>query len=88
MTGINSAEPRVVLQQPPSLILREIDVDARKIAKQRQIIPKLDESGHDISESLRKLANFERGHVIDIACYRRIMRKLTASTDSLPAKKP
>ena len=87
MARIYSAEPRAVLRQQLSLVLREIEVDARKIAKQREIIAKLDETGHDISEALGELANFEGEHAINIARYRRIMRELTARKDTLPAEK-
>jgi hypothetical protein len=65
MARIYSVERRVVLQQPPSVVLRDIEVDVRKIAKQREIIAKLDADGHDISEALGKLANFEREHAIN-----------------------
>jgi hypothetical protein len=85
MARINSAEPLVVLQQQLSLVLRDIEVDARKIAKQREIIARLDAGGRDISGALGMLAILEREHALNIASHRRITRKLTARTDTLPA---
>ena len=78
----HSEEPCAVLRHDLALVLRNIEADARKIAKQREIVAKLDAGGHDISEALRKLAHFERVHALSIASHRRIMRELTARTDT------
>jgi len=51
-----------VLRHDLALVLRNIEADTRKIAKQRAIVARLDAGGHDISEALRKLAHFERVH--------------------------
>jgi len=79
MVRIDAGEPRsVALQQKLSLVLRDIEAGARKIAKQREIIAKLDARGYDTTEAIRKLANFEREHALTVASHRQIMRELTA----------
>jgi hypothetical protein len=79
MVRIDAGEPRrVALQQKLSLVLRDIEAGARKIAKQREIIAKLDARGYDKTEAIRKLANFEREHALTVASHRQIMRELTA----------
>jgi cell division protein FtsX len=82
MVCFHSGEPRAVLLHVLAFVLRNIEADARKIAKQRAIVAKLDAGGHDISEALGKLAHFERVHALNIASHRRIMRELTAWTDT------
>ena len=79
MVRIDAGEPRrVALQQKLSLVLRDIEAGARKIAKQREIIAKLDARGYDTTEAIRKLANFEREHALTVASHRQIMRELMA----------
>jgi hypothetical protein len=69
---------RVVLQRQLALVLRDIAAGAGRIAKQQEIIAKLDESGHYSSEAVWKLANFEKEHALNIATHYQIIRDLTA----------
>src|SRR5215469_2482526 len=79
MARNDKAEPRrVVLQRQLALVLQDMEASARKIAKQQEIIAKLDESGHYSSEAVRRLANFAKEHALNIATRHRIMRELTA----------
>jgi hypothetical protein len=79
MVRINTAEPRrAILQQQLTLVLRDIAAAARGIAKQYEVIEKLDEGGHDTSEALGELANLERVHELNIATHGKIMKELTA----------
>ena len=79
MARQNTAEPRrVVLQRLLALVLRNIEVSARKIAEQREIIVQLAQAGHDTSEAFNKLGNFEKEHALNIATHHQIKRELTA----------
>jgi hypothetical protein len=83
MVRINAAEPRrVVLQNELSLVLRHIEAGARKIAKQREMIAKLDVGGHDTTEALQELESFEKEHAINIARHRQITKELSARSTS------
>jgi hypothetical protein len=83
MVRINAEEPRrVALQQKLSLVLRDIEVGARKIAKQHETIAKLDAGGHDTTEALQELASFEKEHAINIARHRQITKELAAGSAS------
>jgi hypothetical protein len=73
-----AAPRRVVLQRQLALVLRDIAAGAGRIAKQQEIIAKLDKSGHYSSEAVRKLANLEKEHALNIATHHQIMRELTA----------
>ena len=79
MARKDTAEPRrAVLQWQLALVLRDIAASAGRIAKQQEIIAKLDESGHYSSEAVRKLADFEKEHALNIATHHQIIRDLTA----------
>ena len=79
MARNDTAEPRrVVLQRQLALVLRDIAAGAGRIAKQQEIIAKLDEGGHYSSEAVRKLADFEKEHALNIATHHQIIRDLTA----------
>ena len=79
MARKDAAEPRrAVLQWQLALVLRDIAAGAGTIAKQREIIAKLDEGGHYSSEAVRKLADFEKEHALNIATHHQIIRDLTA----------
>ena len=78
MVRINTAESRVVLHQQLWLILRDIAAGVGRIAKQHGVIAKLDEGGHYSSEAVRKLADFEKEHALNIATHHQIIRDLTA----------
>ena len=79
MARKDTAEPRrAVLQWQLALVLRDIAAGAGTIAKQREIIAKLDEGGHYSSEAVRKLADFEKEHALNIATHHQIKRELTA----------
>ncbi|HEX4572382.1 MAG TPA: hypothetical protein VH184_18260 [Dongiaceae bacterium] len=79
MDRINPAEPRrIVLQRQLALVLRNIETGVQRIAVQHEVIAKLGASGHDTSEAVRELANFERLHELNIATHRNVMRELTA----------
>jgi hypothetical protein len=83
MVRINAAERRrVVLHQQLSLVLRDIEAGARKIAKQREMIAKLAAGGSDTSKAARELAIFERAHVINISRHRQITKELGARNDT------
>ena len=77
MARDDTAEPcRIVLQNELSLVLRKIEVSAREIVKQCEIIAMLEKTGHDTTEALATLANFERVYELNIASHRKIMREL------------
>jgi hypothetical protein len=79
MVLINTEVPRrVVLQRQLALALRNIEAGVQRIAKQHEVIAKLDAGGHDASAALTNLATFEREHELNIANHRQIMRELTA----------
>ena len=79
MARKDTAEPRrAVLQWQLALVLRDIAAGAGRIAKQQEIIAKLDEGGHYSSEAVRKLADFEKEHALNIATHHQIKRELTA----------
>ena len=79
MARKDTAEPRrAVLQWQLALVLRDIASGAGRIAKQQEIIAKLDEGGHYSSEAVRKLADFEKEHALNIATHHQIIRDLTA----------
>jgi hypothetical protein len=79
MARKDTAEPRrAVLQWQLALVLRDIAAGAGRIAKQQEIIAKLDEGGHYSSEAVRKLADFEKEHALNIATHHQIIRDLTA----------
>jgi len=79
MARNDTAEPRrVVLQRQLALVLQDIAASAGRIAKQQEIIAKLDESGHYSSEAINRLATFAKEHALNIATHHQIMRNLTA----------
>ena len=79
MARNDTAEPRrVVLQRQLALVLRDIAASAGRIAKQQEIIAKLDESGHYSSEAISRLATFVKEHALNIATHHQIMRSLAA----------
>ena len=79
MARNDTAEPRrVVLQRQLALVLRNIEVSARKIAEQREIIVQLAQAGHDTSEAFNKLGNLEKEHALNIVTHHQIKRDLTA----------
>ena len=79
MAHKDAAEPRrVVLQRQLALVLRNIEVSARKIAEQREIIVQLAQAGHDTSEAFNKLGNLEKEHALNIVTHHQIKRDLTA----------
>ena len=79
MARKDTAEPRrAVLQWQLALVLRDIAAGAGRIAKQQEIIAKLDKSGHYSPEAIRKLANLEKEHALNIATHHQIKRELTA----------
>ena len=79
MARKDTAEPRrAVLQWQLALVLRDIAAGVGRIAKQREIIAKLDEGGHYSSEAVRKLADFQKEHALNIATHHQIKRELTA----------
>jgi hypothetical protein len=83
MVRINAGESRrVVLQNELSLVLQHIEAGARKIAKQREMITKLDAGGHDTTEALRKLAHCETEQAINIARHRQITKELGPGSTS------
>ena len=85
MARNDTAEPRrVVLQRQLALVLRDIAASAGRIAKQQEIIAKLDAGGRDTTEAVRKLANFERVHALRIASHRRIIRELRSADQVSP----
>ena len=70
MARNNTAEPRrVVLQRQLALVLRDIAASAGRIAKQQEIIAKLDKSGHYSSEAVSKLATFAKEHALNVATH-------------------
>ena len=78
MARNDTAEPRrVVLQRQLALVLRDIAASAGRIAKQQEIIAKLDVSGHYSSEAVGRLATFAKEHALNIATHHQIMRDLT-----------
>jgi hypothetical protein len=79
MVRINTAEPRrVLLQRELALVLWNIGAGVQRIVEQHEIIAKLGAGGHDTSEALGELANFERVHELNITTHGKIMRELTA----------
>src|SRR5215469_2311428 len=79
MARNDTAEPRrVVLQRRLALVLRDIGASAGRIAKQREVIAKLEESGYYSSEAVSRLATFAKEHAMNIATHHQILRDLTA----------
>ena len=80
MDRINLAEPRrVVLHRQLALVLRDLGAGVQRIAKQYEIIAKLDAGAHDTTDALTELRAFKRVHAINIATHRLIMRRLGAA---------
>jgi len=80
MVRINTAKSRrVVLHRQLALVLRDLGAGVQRIAKQYEMIAKLDAGGHDTTDALTELRAFKRVHAINIATYRLIMRQLGAA---------
>ena len=80
MARINQAEPRrVILHRQLAVVLRDLGAGVHRIAKQYEIIAKLEAGGHDTTDALTELRAFKRVHAINVATHRLIMRHLGAA---------
>jgi hypothetical protein len=74
MARNDTAEPRrVVLQRRLALVLRDIGASAGRIAKQQEVIAKLEKSGYYSSEAVSRLATLAKEHAMNIATHHQIL---------------
>ena len=80
MVRINTAKSRrVILHRQLALVIRDLGAGVQRIAKQYEMIAKLDAGGRDTTDARTELRAFKRVHAINIATHRLIMRHLGAA---------